>query len=36
MPTFAGDFIGMVVGKMPERAYGAPRNMAISVGTMTI
>ena len=35
MPTFADDFIGMVAGKLPERAYGVPRNMAISVGTMT-
>ena len=36
MPIFAEDIIGMVVGKLPERAYGIPRNMAISVGTMTI
>ena len=36
MPTFAKDFIGMVVGKLPKRAYGVPKNMDISVGTMTI
>ena len=35
MPTFVGDFIGMVAGKLPQRAYGTPRKMNISVGMMT-
>ena len=35
MPTFVGDFIGMVAGKLPQRAYGASQKMNISVGMMT-
>ena len=35
MPTFAEDFIGMVAGKLPQRAYCEPRKMNISVGMMT-